>query len=310
MISTPLVSVLMTAYNREKYIAEAIESVLGSSYTNFELIIVDDGSTDNTVAIARSFEAKDKRIKVFINDKNLGDYPNRNKAAGYANGKYLKYVDSDDKLFPEGLQYCVQNMENFENADWAIIYPDTIPNEFVLISKEALEWHFFKRPFLKSGPGGTIIKRDFFNKIGMYPILYGPANDMYFNLQAASLGNVLLLQDNFLFYRRHEGQEQTNQYSYLYNYNKYLKDALANLNLLLTASQVKWLHQKRKRRFAVNIIKFFLRTKNYSKTKEAIEKADYSMADFLSGLFHFSTMPATSSKLVSLAGTNIEVDKK
>ena len=153
----------MTAYNREKYIAEAIESVLGSSYTNFELIIVDDGSTDNTVAIARSFEAKDKRIKVFINDKNLGDYPNRNKAAGYANGKYLKYVDSDDKLFPEGLQYCVQNMENFENADWAIIYPDTIPNEFVLISKEALEWHFFKRPFLKSGPGGTIIKRDFFN---------------------------------------------------------------------------------------------------------------------------------------------------
>ena len=65
---SPLVSVLMTAYNREKYIAEAIESVLASTYTNFELIIVDDCSTDKTVEIAKSYEVKDNRIKVYIND--------------------------------------------------------------------------------------------------------------------------------------------------------------------------------------------------------------------------------------------------
>ena len=199
-----LVSVLMTAYNRQQYIAEAIESVLASTYECFELIIVDDCSSDNTVAIAKSFEAKDKRIKVFINEKNLGDYPNRNRAAGYASGKYLKYVDSDDKLFPDGLGYCVQLMETFKHADWAMVYPEAISNEFVLDSRAALEWHFFKSPFLKSGPGGTILKRDFFNKLGMYPVLYGPANDMYFNLHAASLGKVLLLKDIFLFYRRHD----------------------------------------------------------------------------------------------------------
>ncbi len=310
MINAPLVSVLMTAYNREKYIAAAIESVLSSSYANFELIIVDDCSGDTTVAIAREYEVKDSRIKLYVNEINLGDYPNRNYAAGYAKGKYLKYLDSDDKLVPGGLEYCVECMEENAAADWAIYYPKQITIEFLLKPKEAIEWHFFKDPFLKAGPGGTIINKDFFFRIGMYPTAYGPASDMYFNLHAASQGNVLVLKDIFWFYRRHDGQEQSNQYSYLYNYNKYLKDALANLNLLLTASQVKWLHQKRKRRFAVNIIKFFLRTKNYSKTKEAIEKADYSMADFLSGLFHFSTMPATSSKLVSLAGTNIEVDKK
>jgi glycosyltransferase involved in cell wall biosynthesis len=67
----PLVSVLMTAYNREKYIAEAIQSVLSSSYTNFELIIVDDRSSDRTVEIARSFEKRDSRIRVYVNEQNL-----------------------------------------------------------------------------------------------------------------------------------------------------------------------------------------------------------------------------------------------
>src|SRR5436853_5775843 len=107
----PLVSVLMTAYNREQFIGEAIESVLSSTYKNFELIIVDDCSGDSTVSIAKDYGRKDSRIKVYVNEKNLGDYQNRNKAATYASGKYLKYADSDDKLFPDGLNYCVRVME-------------------------------------------------------------------------------------------------------------------------------------------------------------------------------------------------------
>ena len=71
----PLVSVLMTAYNREKYISEAIESVLASTYTNFELIIVDDCSTDNTLAIAKSYEKNDARIKVYLNEKTSKTIP-------------------------------------------------------------------------------------------------------------------------------------------------------------------------------------------------------------------------------------------
>ena len=64
----PIVSVLMTAYNRENYIGEAIESVLASTLQDFELIIVDDCSKDKTVDIAKSYEAKDSRIKIYIND--------------------------------------------------------------------------------------------------------------------------------------------------------------------------------------------------------------------------------------------------
>src|SRR5687768_8103613 len=101
----------MTVFNRENYLKEAIESVLDSTFTNFELIIVDDCSTDNSVAIAKKYAANDQRIRVYVNEQNLGDYPNRNKAAGYATGKYLKYVDSDDKIFPHTLEVMINGME-------------------------------------------------------------------------------------------------------------------------------------------------------------------------------------------------------
>ena len=178
-MKAPLVSVLMTAYNREKYIAEAIESVLASTYTNFELIIVDDCSSDNTVNIARSYEAKDNRVRVYVNEKNLGDYPNRNKAASYAKGKYLKYLDSDDYFFPDSLEYCVKMMEQNPKADWALYCPTSIKNKQLFHPKESIQIHFFEKPFLMVGPDGTILKKSFFEMLGGYPEKYGPANDMF-----------------------------------------------------------------------------------------------------------------------------------
>ncbi|MGN6475677.1 MAG: glycosyltransferase family 2 protein, partial [Flavipsychrobacter sp.] len=147
--NAPLVSVLMTSYCREKYIANAIESVLASTYVNFELIIVDDGSTDKTVEIAQSYAAKDKRIKFFVNEKNLGDYPNRNRAASLASGKYLKYVDSDDYIYPHGLQVLVSMMEANPEAGWglcSLIQDIRQPFPLLLSPKEAYEYNY-------DGPG-------------------------------------------------------------------------------------------------------------------------------------------------------------
>ncbi len=76
----------MTTYNREKYLVQAVESVLASTYENFELIIVDDQSKDRSLAIAQELAAKDTRIRVVLNEKNMGDYPNRNKAASLRRG--------------------------------------------------------------------------------------------------------------------------------------------------------------------------------------------------------------------------------
>ena len=86
-MSGPLVSILTTSYNREKYIAECIESVLASAFRDYEYIVVEDCSTDRSYEIALEYAKKDARIRVYRNEKNLGDYPNRNRAASYATGK-------------------------------------------------------------------------------------------------------------------------------------------------------------------------------------------------------------------------------
>jgi glycosyltransferase involved in cell wall biosynthesis len=165
----PLVSVLMTSYNRQKYISEAIKSVLASSYQNFELIIVDDASTDNTVAIAMSFKDIDDRVRVYVNKKNLSDYHNRNKAASYAKGKYIKYLDSDDIIYPWGLEAMVMSMEQYPEAGYGLIsygIPPGTKYPFVLSPTEAYNAFFFDGSMIITGPSGAIIRKDAFDLIG------------------------------------------------------------------------------------------------------------------------------------------------
>jgi len=161
---SPLVSVLMTAYNREDYIAEAIESVVTSSYENFELIIVDDCSQDSTVEIAKRFEREDARIKVYQNEKNLGDYPNRNKAAGYARGKYIKYLDSDDVMYNHCLEVMVSAMEKFPTAPFGLssIGNESFPYPICISPEESYSQHFNGFGHFNRAPGSSIINREVF----------------------------------------------------------------------------------------------------------------------------------------------------
>src|SRR5690242_3046268 len=282
----PLVSILMTSYNRERYISEAIESVLASTYTHFELIIVDDCSKDQTFAIAKEYEKKDQRVKVYLNQKNLGDYPNRNKAASYAKGVYIMFVDSDDKIFENGIKECVSLMKSYPQSSFGMRLFDKDCKPFLLHSAKAVHDHFFEAPFLTIGPGGTIIKRDFFEKINGYPEKYGPANDMYFNLKAVSQTDIVMIPFEFLFYRRHEGQEINNKMSYLYNNYLYLKDALTQLPLGLSKKKIKWLESKNKRRFLVNVCKYFFSTYDIKKTLLFFRITQFNLRDVSQAIFH------------------------
>lgn len=285
-IKNPLVSILMTAYNRQNYIAEAIESVLSSTYTKFELIIVDDGSKDRTVDIAREYEKTDSRIKVYVNEQNLGDYPNRNRAASYATGEYIIYVDSDDKLLPDTITHILADISIDSSFNFAMYWPHS-EDTFKLSGNNALQLHFFEKQFLYIGPGGTFMRRSFFNSIGGYPEKYGPANDMYFNLKVCCYTSILLLPYEFIFYRRHDGQEINNSYNYIYNNYNYMRDALNELSLPFTNNQYSWFKKKNKRRFVVNLFNYFIKTLNFKKTAEAYVKANFSFKDVFIGLFHF-----------------------
>src|SRR5206468_12040496 len=116
----PLISVLMTPYNREDYIAQSIESVLSQTCADFELIVSDDQSSDRTVEIARAYAARDARIRVSVNPVNLGDYPNRRQAASLARGTFLKYHDSDDVMYPHCLATMVEPLRREPSAAFAL----------------------------------------------------------------------------------------------------------------------------------------------------------------------------------------------
>jgi len=107
--STPPITVIIPTYNGAPYLREAIESILGQTFTDFELIIIDDASSDNSVENGEAFAAKDSRIRVFRNERNLGFAANRNKAVSLARGRYIAWQDQDDISLPSRLkrQYAV-----------------------------------------------------------------------------------------------------------------------------------------------------------------------------------------------------------
>jgi len=91
-----LISIIMPAYNCEKYIAAAVQSVIEQTYDNWELIIVNDCSTDNTPNIIKDFQRKDSRIKIYENAQNLGVSATRNRCISEASGEWVAFLDSDD----------------------------------------------------------------------------------------------------------------------------------------------------------------------------------------------------------------------
>lgn len=275
----------MTAYNRENFIAQAIESVLHSSYKNFELIIVDDCSTDNTFKIAERYSNEDERINVFRNTENLSQFPNRNKAAAFAKGEFIVNVDSDDTIKPDALEYIIKQFNHFPNAQFALVYGQDdikIPTSFQ--PYESIRKHFYKSNHLLVGPGGTVIKTEFFKKIGGFPTCYGPAGDCYYNIKAAANGEVILFPYIFFNYRMHGDQEFFRTDSYLYNNYLYFEDVLHLPELPLSSEEKEKLQRKNKRKFVLNTLMYFKNSRNLKKTFKAYKIAGFTFKDFWNGI--------------------------
>ena len=142
-----IVSVIMPSYNTAKYIGETIESVLNQTYPYWELIIVDDCSTDNTDDVVTPY-LKDDRIRYLKNEKNSGAALSRNYALREATGKWIAFLDSDDVWLPEKLEkqirFMVKNEYKFTYTDYQIKLND--------------EW----LPYIYTGPS-VVTRRKLFN---------------------------------------------------------------------------------------------------------------------------------------------------
>lgn len=282
-MSEPLVSVLITCYNREKFLAESIESVLASTYKNFELIIVDDCSTDNSAVIAKTYEKIDDRIKVYINEQNLTQFPNRNKAASYAKGKYIKYVDSDDLIFSWTLTYCVSLMQKYPKAGMGIQYLKNEITDEYLSAKAAIQKSFFKSTFLNAAPMAIILRTDFFKDHGYFNTGYGVPSDMYFNYTMASSYPVVLLKKEFFYYRKHEGQELNNRFSYVcYNY-KFMQDALKFPNFPVNKAQKKFLLHRAEYYYVKDFLVYLKKNKNLKKAWKAYSVSGMNLFKMVKG---------------------------
>lgn len=210
-MDTPKVSVLMTAYNREKYIGAAIDSVLAQTYENWELIITNDCSKDRTLEIAQSYAANDSRIRVYTNERNLGDYPNRNRAASYAKGKYLKYLDSDDLMYPWALDSMVGMMEQYPQAKIGYCCRElaTIQyNPILLTPEQAYISHYFENgiPIFSRSPLSVIMDRASFEDLKGFTGQQHLGDFEFWNMMSREYPS-LIMPAGQTWYRVHSDQQ-------------------------------------------------------------------------------------------------------
>ena len=122
-----MISVIIPVYNVEKYITECINSLLNQTYKNIEIIVVDDGSTDNSYKILQKLSKKHQSIRLF-HKANGGVSSARNYALKYVNGEYVSFIDADDYLEPEAYEILIKNIKNNDliTFNWNQIYVDKI----------------------------------------------------------------------------------------------------------------------------------------------------------------------------------------
>ena len=198
-----LVSIIMPSYNTAKYISDSIESVIAQTYTDWELIIVDDCSTDDSLKVIRSFN--DARIVVLQNEKNSGAAISRNYALREAKGKWIAFLDSDDMWTPEKLEKQIRFMKDnnysFTFTDYRICldgewmpYINTAPN--VVNKRKMYDYCYFS----------TITVMYDREKIGLIQIAdLRKNNDYAMWLQAIEKCNAYRLPECLSYYIKHEG---------------------------------------------------------------------------------------------------------
>ena len=121
----PLLTVLMPVYNADKFLDESINSILSQTYSEFELLILDDASTDNSLKIIKAYAKEDKRIKVLVNQKNRGEAKCRNILLKNSKTEFIAWMDADDISLPVRLQTQIDFLKKNPTIDIVGAYSST-----------------------------------------------------------------------------------------------------------------------------------------------------------------------------------------
>ncbi|GFI46948.1 UDP-Glc:alpha-D-GlcNAc-diphosphoundecaprenol beta-1,3-glucosyltransferase WfgD [Lachnospiraceae bacterium] len=233
----PLVSVVMPAYNAEKYICIAIESILNQTYKDFELIIIEDGSEDSTLEKIELYN--DTRIRLICNKENRGIAYATNMGIECSKGKYIALMDDDDIAVVERLRLQVDFLEKNPEIDVLGGRSNVIDSHGKLLCQGGIPRYnpkYIKAMLLFRctgfSNGTTMMRKDFIDKYSLryQEDCYG-MQDFKFFIDSSKKGNISSISDLLLYYRNHNANETKNRLKNnikerKYTYAKFQRESL------------------------------------------------------------------------------------
>ncbi|NES84758.1 MAG: glycosyltransferase, partial [Moorea sp. SIO2B7] len=199
------ISIIITIYNRQHYLDAALKSILAQTRRDFELLIWDDGSTDNSVALCRQYAQQDRRVRV-VAAKHQGRVKSLKNAIAQTKGTYLGWVDSDDLLAPTALEETASVLDTHPDVGW--VYTDYIDIDqnstpigygqccSIPYSKEGLLYKFMTFQF-------RLIRRCLFEQAGGIREEFDYAQDYDLCLRLSEISKLKRLKKPLYYYRQH-----------------------------------------------------------------------------------------------------------
>lgn len=216
------ISIIMPLYNAEKYLPETLQSILMQTYKEYELICINDGSTDSTIKVLKQFQILNNRIKILENTTRLGAAVSRNKGIAQAEGKYITFLDGDDVFDQQLLELSFAEIERY-NADIVMYEYMHVPSECIYEKKRIWRSNLFiekycKRPFSirefepiefmnwSTSPCNKLYRKSFISSNNLWFQSLTCANDVYYvSMALLSASKLVMLNDRrvMLYARDH-----------------------------------------------------------------------------------------------------------
>lgn len=217
MPSNPLVSICIPAYNNEDYISETLDSLLAQTYSNLEIIVVDDCSKDGTFSVLEQYAAKDNRFSIYRNEHNLGMSGNWNKALSLTHGEYIRLMCADDLLVPTCIEREVEIFEKYPSAvlvesDSRLVDLERNPKGHykryrksgLVSGKEVLRAGLFNKDYF-GAPQANLMRREAYEKSGGIDPAFTYIVDYDFYAKIAVQGDIYIIHEYLNEFRvRHE----------------------------------------------------------------------------------------------------------
>lgn len=200
-MKTPLISVVMAVYNRAGYLERSIGSLLKQTYNNWELIAIDDGSSDNSLAVLQNYSAGDSRIKVYTQD-NIKLPLTRNRGIKLSAGEYIAFLDSDDEYESSHLSIRYEYMINHPEVDILSGGVKIIGNEYVRDKNNPGELIHLSKCTI----GGTLFgKRDVFEALNGFKNISYSEDSEFWERAGTAFNTAVINNPTYIYHRETEG---------------------------------------------------------------------------------------------------------